>query len=133
MRRWQAGWANRAQKHWLGVFHADYRKLKNQARFIQEIIDGDLVVSKKKKDVLVKELRDRDYEAFPRGGVAAKKKSTEDEDSEPEQEEGEDGDVGGSRDYDYLLSVSSHRCTISPSVGPTGANSWTDAHLVIDA
>jgi DNA topoisomerase II len=84
------------------VYHADYRKLKNQARFIQEIVDGKLVVAKKRKQVLVQELRDRNYEAFPKG-QDAKKKST-DEDLDASDAEDDDTDIGG-RDYDYLLSV----------------------------
>lgn len=74
--------------------------MKNQARFIQEIIDGDLIVGKKRKDVLVKELRDRKYEAFPPIKNAQTKKTPEEE--EEEDEEGEES----ARDYDYLLSVS---------------------------
>ncbi|KAM0563559.1 hypothetical protein ACHAPJ_001283 [Fusarium lateritium] len=90
------------KKHWLGVYHADYRKLKNQARFIKEIIDGELTVGKKKKTVLVQELRDRDYEAFPRGGD--KKKTADEEDDEEDQDVEGDSD-NGARDYDYLLSM----------------------------
>ncbi|KJZ79767.1 DNA topoisomerase 2 [Hirsutella minnesotensis 3608] len=90
------------KKHWLSVYHADYRKLKNQARFIQEIIDGDLIVSKKKKDVLIRELRDRKYEAFPRGEV--KKKTTEDEIDASDNDQ-DDANDAGSRDYDYLLGM----------------------------
>lgn len=87
------------------MHHADYRKLENQARFIQEIIDGDLVVGKKRKDELVQELRERKYEAFPRG-TNPKGKSTEDEINESGDEEGgEAKEKGGARDYDYLLSV----------------------------
>lgn len=58
-----------------------------------------MIVGKKKKTILVKELRDRKYEAFPpvKNNM---KKSTEEEDEE--DEEGEDS----ARDYDYLLSVS---------------------------
>ncbi|KAK7403125.1 DNA topoisomerase 2 [Neonectria punicea] len=89
------------KKYWLGVYHADYRKLKNQARFIKEIIDGDLVVGRKRKDILVKELREREYEAFPRG--QDKKKKEEEADADDEQ--GEDVEEGGARDYDYLLSM----------------------------
>lgn len=90
------------KKHWLSVYHADYRKLKNQYRFISEIIDNKLIVSKKKKDVLIKELREREYEAFPPKDDK-KAKST---DEELGGEEGEDDDVaGGARDYDYLLSM----------------------------
>ncbi|CAM1511378.1 Fc.00g088910.m01.CDS01 [Cosmosporella sp. VM-42] len=90
------------KKHWLGVFHADYRKLKNQARFIQEIIDGELVVGRKKKSILVQELRDRKYEAFPRG---AGKKKRDEEEFDGSDEEDADAADGGARDYDYLLSM----------------------------
>jgi DNA topoisomerase-2 len=93
------------QKHWLGVYHADYRKLKNQARFIQEIIDNDLIVGKKKKVILVQELRDRKYEGFP-PNKNAEKKNTEDELDASENDEDETVD-GDARDYDYLLSVRS--------------------------
>jgi DNA topoisomerase-2 len=58
-----------------------------------------LIVGKKKKTVLVTELRDRKYEAFPPVKNNTKK-STEEE--EEEEEEGEES----ARDYDYLLSVS---------------------------
>ncbi|KAH6996361.1 DNA topoisomerase [Ilyonectria sp. MPI-CAGE-AT-0026] len=87
------------KKYWLGVYHADYRKLKNQARFIKEIIDGELIVGRKKKSLLVEELRERKYEAFPPG---KEKKSNDDEE---EAEEEVDAVDGGARDYDYLLSM----------------------------
>lgn len=89
------------------MYNTEYRKLTNQARFIQEIIDNDLIVGKKRKDVLVQELRDRQYEAFPRG-TDPKEKNTEDEINESGGENDDDGtaaDKGGARDYDYLLSV----------------------------
>ncbi|UPK97222.1 hypothetical protein LCI18_008157 [Fusarium solani-melongenae] len=92
------------KKYWLGVYHADYRKLKNQARFIKEIIDGELIVGKKKKTVLVQELRDRKYEAFPRGGDKKKTADEEDDDANDNQDVEADTD-GGARDYDYLLSM----------------------------
>ncbi|KAG7118161.1 DNA topoisomerase 2 like protein [Verticillium longisporum] len=90
------------KKHWLGVYHSDYRKLKNQARFIQEIIDGELIVSKKRKPVLVQELRDRKYEAFPKND-GKKQATTEEEDMDAS--DNEDDSVGGAADYDYLLSL----------------------------
>ncbi|KAF5026855.1 hypothetical protein F66182_1050 [Fusarium sp. NRRL 66182] len=92
------------KKYWLEVYHADYRKLKNQARFIKEIIDGELAVGRKKKTVLVQELRDRDYEAFPRGGGDKKKTADEEEEGEEEQDAEANLD-SGARDYDYLLSM----------------------------
>lgn len=97
------------KQYWLGVYHADYRKLKAQARFIKEIINGHLIVGKKKKAVLVKELHERGYEAFPPGG---QKEKSEDEmnNSDNDDDGGVDGDdkatAAGARDYDYLLSVS---------------------------
>ena len=91
---------HKRKEHWLRVYHSAYRKLKNQYRFIQEIIDGKLVVSKKKKAVLVEELRQRKYEPFPKDD-SKKSKSADDED-----EADEDDESGGSAsDFDYLLSV----------------------------
>jgi DNA topoisomerase-2 len=96
------------KQYWLGVHRQDLKKLENQYRFIKEIIDGDLIVGRKKKAVLVTELRGRKYDAFPPG--AQKEKTTEDElnnESGDENNEGDDKAVAsGARDYDYLLSVS---------------------------
>ncbi|OAA61395.1 DNA topoisomerase 2 [Cordyceps fumosorosea ARSEF 2679] len=93
------------KKYWLNFLHRDYRKLKNQARFVQEIISGVLVVSKKRKQVLVAELRDRKYEAFP----PAKASPKEDEEALGQDSDGEDesseAKESGARDYDYLLSM----------------------------
>lgn len=84
------------------MYHADYRKLKNQYRFVLEIIEEKLVVNKKKKDVLIQELRDRGYEAFP--PKDDKKVKSTDEELGKDDVEDEDAS-GGARDYDYLLSV----------------------------
>jgi hypothetical protein len=62
------------------------------------------VVNKKKKAVLVQELRDRKYEAFPPRDDK-KVKSTDEELGKDDAEEEEDEASGGARDYDYLLSV----------------------------
>lgn len=98
------------KKHWLGVYHSDYRKLKNQARFIQEIMDTKLVVNRKKKARIIEELREADYEAFPPKSLEGKKKSTDEELGHDEEEGGVDGAEKetdpGVRGYDYLLSVS---------------------------
>ncbi|KAG6071775.1 hypothetical protein E4U33_003509 [Claviceps sp. LM78 group G4] len=93
------------KQYWLAVYHADYRKLKNQARFIKEIIDGDLIVARKKKTILVQELRERKYEAIP---PTSKRKSTEDEEpdkSDAEKDDAEEEETGSARDYEYLLSM----------------------------
>ncbi|KAH9909129.1 DNA topoisomerase [Xylariomycetidae sp. FL2044] len=93
------------KQHWLGVHHADYRKLKNQARFIQEIMDGKLVVSRKKKVVIVGELRERKYEAFSKNIDTKKTKGEEDDEEGDVQEEDEVETNDDSRGYDYLLSM----------------------------
>ncbi|KAI0890325.1 type II DNA topoisomerase [Annulohypoxylon maeteangense] len=88
--------------HWLGVYDADFRKLKNQARFIKEIMDGELVVSRKKKTVIIEELRERKYEGFPKG----QEKKTKSEDDEDNVNEGDEEEVDGPANaYDYLLSM----------------------------
>ncbi|KAI0191706.1 DNA topoisomerase [Xylaria flabelliformis] len=89
--------------YWLGVHHSDYRKMTNQARFIQEIMDGKLIVSRKKKAVIVEELRERKYEAFAKKSEA-KTKSEEDEEDEAENTEETAAD-DDARAYDYLLSM----------------------------
>ncbi|KAI3322171.1 type II DNA topoisomerase [Xylariaceae sp. AK1471] len=90
--------------HWVGVYHADYRKLKNQARFIQEIMDQKLVVSRKKKTVIIEELRERKYEAFIKN-VEAKTKSEEEDDANTDEAAEETSIEDDSRGYDYLLSM----------------------------
>jgi DNA topoisomerase-2 len=95
--------ANLNKAFWLAKLNTEYRKLKNQARFVLEIIDNKLVVSKKKKPVLVAELRKRDYEAFPKIKDAQASGETDDV-VENEDEVGADED-SGARDYDYLLGV----------------------------
>lgn len=94
------------QSHWLGVYDADYRKLQNQARFIREIMDGKLVVSRKKKQIIVAELRDKKYEAFPKGQDAKKTKSEDDEEGNAEEGNEDLETDTAANDYDYLLSVS---------------------------
>ncbi|KAL3421075.1 DNA topoisomerase 2 [Phlyctema vagabunda] len=89
--------------YWLAKLNTEYRKLKNQARFVTEIIDGELTVSKKKKPVLVAELRKRAYEAFPKASEA--KKAGEDDDVVENTDEVADDEDSGARDYDYLLGL----------------------------
>jgi DNA topoisomerase-2 len=69
-----------------------------------EIIDNKLVVSKKKKPVLVDELRKRGYDAFPKTKDARKAGETDDV-VENEEDVAVDEDAGA-RDFDYLLGVS---------------------------
>jgi len=89
--------------YWLVKIDDQYRKLKNQARFVLEIIENKLVVSKKKKYVLVVELRQRNYEAFPTGKDA--KKAGETDDVVENEDEVSPDDAKGVRDFDYLLGL----------------------------
>ncbi|KAK6828646.1 DNA topoisomerase II [Apiospora arundinis] len=91
--------------HWLGVYHADYRKLKNQHRFVKEIMDGDLVVNRKKKQAVVEELRDAKYEPFPKTSNNKKTKADEDEVDNEGEDDAEAGSDDDARDFDYLLSM----------------------------
>lgn len=82
----------------------DLEKYTNQARFIQMIIDGQLIIAKKKKADLVKELKAKNFK--PIAKVADTIKQGEltpiaDDDAEVE----EDIETGASS-YDYLLGVS---------------------------
>jgi DNA topoisomerase II len=69
------------------------------------IIDGELVISKKKKAVLIAELRAKGFKAFPKVADASKAGELE---PAVEDEEAEEADVG-SNVYDYLLGVSTER------------------------
>ncbi len=91
------------------VFNTEYRKLSNQYRFVREIIEGKLVVAKKKKAVIVQELHARKYDPFPKNVDPKKNKSTDEEDEEEveAEEEAESGGDVSARDYEYLLSVRS--------------------------
>jgi DNA topoisomerase II len=91
------------QAHWIKIFGIEYRKLSNQARFVTEIIDNKLVVSKKSKSKLVEELRKKGYEAFPK--VKDAKKAGETDDVVENTDEVGVDEEGGARDYDYLLGV----------------------------
>jgi DNA topoisomerase II len=84
-------------------------RLSNQSRFIQMIIDGALVVSKKKKDVLVAELRKLNFKPFPKASDAKKAGEIEEivMDDAPEDDSASiDLETEGSaKDFDYLLGM----------------------------
>jgi DNA topoisomerase II len=69
------------------------------------IIDGTLVISKKKKAVLVEELRRLKFKPFPK--VADARKAGELMDAQEDEDEEAENDAVGASDYDYLLGVSS--------------------------
>lgn len=65
-------------------------------------MDQKLVVSRKKKTVIIEELRERKYEAFVKNSEAKTKSEDDEDDAENAEENVVDDD---SRGYDYLLSV----------------------------
>lgn len=97
------------------VLQNDLEKLSNQARFIQMIVDDELVVSKRKKAVIVAELRKLNFRPFPK--VAKAKAAGEDEpvveDEDEDEDEEEISAVKGAKpsDYDYLLGMPIHSLT----------------------
>ena len=91
-------------------------------------MEGKLVVSRKKKAVLVQELRDRKYEAFPRGESVKKARSTDEEMDNDEEDEDLESNEPGAGDYDYLLSVSCQPFASSINKSLT----VLDAHLLPD-
>lgn len=81
----------------------DLEKYTNQARFVQMIIDGKLVVAKKKKADLVKELRDKKFTPIAKVEVAFKEGELEP--MADNDEENEDSTDTGASSYDYLLGM----------------------------
>jgi DNA topoisomerase-2 len=95
----------RRKQYQLSEIQKELEKLSNQARFVQMIIDGKLVISKKKKPVLVTELKDKGFK--PISKVAEAAKMGEDEPVVEEgEEESEDTDTENlSNSFDYLLGM----------------------------
>lgn len=89
----------------LSEMQRELEKLTNQARFIKMIIDGKLIVSKKKKSVLVTELQKLNFTPYPK--VTDARKEGEFEAVVEEDHEADDDAVtaAGASDYDYLLGM----------------------------
>ncbi|KAK4569413.1 DNA topoisomerase 2 [Recurvomyces mirabilis] len=97
---------HKRKQHMLNEMQKELDRLSNQARFVRMIIDGRLVVSKKKKAVLVAELHKLGFKRIPK--IADAKKEGEFE--AVVEEEGEDSSddkatIAGGNDFDYLLGM----------------------------
>lgn len=93
------------KKFMLDEMQKELDKFTNQARFVRMIIDGKLVVSKKKKSVLVAELDTHNFKRIPK--IVDAKKQGEFE-AVVEQDDDESDDVetaAGANDFDYLLGM----------------------------
>lgn len=82
------------KQYMLDEMEKDLAKMTNPARFVQMIIDGKLVVSKKKKAAIVAELKKLGFRAFPKIVNAQK------DDGSNEAET-----AANASDYDYLLGM----------------------------
>ena len=88
------------KKFLLKLLQKDFDILDNKVRFILEVINNTLVIKKRKKVDLLKELKEKGYGAFP----TASKKKSEEEENENEDENNDDEDTDQSA-YNYLLKM----------------------------
>ncbi|KAJ7630419.1 DNA topoisomerase II [Roridomyces roridus] len=75
-----------------------FEKLTNQARFVQMIVDKELVVSNRKKADIIVDLKKHEFRPFPKISKA-KEAGEEEEALEDEESQGSAGD------FDYLLGM----------------------------
>ncbi|TFY62387.1 hypothetical protein EVJ58_g3889 [Rhodofomes roseus] len=78
-------------------------RLTNQARFVQMIVNKELVVNNRKKADIVIELRKLEFRPFAK--VSKAKKAGETEELVEINDEGEDDEEGRDTDFDYLLGM----------------------------
>ncbi|KAL8807981.1 MAG: hypothetical protein Q9200_004467 [Gallowayella weberi] len=93
----------RRKSHMLSEMTKDLEKYTNQMRFIQMIIDGQLIISKRKKTDLVRELKAKNFK--PIGKVADATKQGELAPIADNDEEDEEDVASGASSYDYLLGM----------------------------
>ena len=75
--------------------------LSNKERFIEEVCEGDLVVSNRKRTELLSELSEKGYDLFPKDDT----KSEGEEDDEDETMEEISSDAELAKGYEYLLGL----------------------------
>lgn len=100
----------RRKQFQLADLQRELEKLSNQARFVQMIIDGKLVISKKKKPLLVIELKEKGFKPIAKVADAPKMGEDQPVVEEEEEEEGEEGSNENetqmlSSAFDYLLGM----------------------------
>ncbi|QSS48677.1 DNA topoisomerase II [Histoplasma capsulatum var. duboisii H88] len=92
------------KQHQLSQMQKDLEKMTNQARFVQMIIDGKFVISKKPKAQLVRELKEKGFKPFAKVSDAAAKGENAPVVEEDEDDDGEDTEIAANS-YDYLLGM----------------------------
>jgi DNA topoisomerase-2 len=79
----------------------EQRMLSNKARFVEEVCNNDLVVTKRKRSDLLAELKERNYEMFAKED---KQRATDGE-SESDDEDTNATDAELAKGYEYLLGM----------------------------
>ena len=84
----------------LDKMRKELKVLENKARFVEEVCEGDLVVSNRKRTELLAELSERGYDLCPKDD---KTKSKEDDDDDDEIMEESSSAAELAKGYEYLL------------------------------
>ena len=79
----------------------ELKLLSNKARFVQEVCEGDLIVSNRKRSELLHDLKERGYDLFPKD----EKKESEEEDGDDDSVEESHSDAELAKGYEYLLGM----------------------------
>jgi len=88
----------------LKTLREEHMILENKARFVEAVIEGDIVVSNRKKSALLKELQKKNYDLKE----DAKKPTNDDDSDEESDDDEEDGvstDAELAKGYEYLLGM----------------------------
>ncbi|WFC97528.1 DNA topoisomerase (ATP-hydrolyzing) [Malassezia yamatoensis] len=101
------GFYQRRKEHLVHELKLVYDRLSNQARFVSMIISGELSVSNRKKDSIVQELRQLQFQAFPKKEA----KATSVADMAEDQQTVNEPETDSVTDYDYLLGMAIYSLT----------------------
>ncbi|GAA6023335.1 hypothetical protein JCM10207_005750, partial [Rhodosporidiobolus poonsookiae] len=98
---------HRRKKHLVADLELVHDRLSNQARFIQMIINKELVLSNRKRAVIVADLRKHNFRPFPKVQKAHVAGDVDEAgERDPEDEEDPEAAAGADSDFDYLLNMS---------------------------
>ena len=86
------------------ILRSDLARLESKVRFILAVVQGDLVISNKKKAVLIEELEDCGYERMTKSSKSSGKASAPVEE-EDDSEGGSSAATASGKNYDYLLGM----------------------------
>jgi len=94
------GYYIKRKDYMLSNMRREQRILSNKARFIEEVCAGDLVVSNRKRSDILADLKEREYELFPKNGKG-NQEGSDDEDDEDDNS----SDAELAKGYEYLLGM----------------------------